>query len=109
MHCILVVLLQFARSERTQCQVWRVCYCATYDVAGGTPANGYDNTGSNCDVKEEYTAQAGLLTLHGADGIGAYPCVLHVACTLDVVGTELLTSDSIQVTESARAFSYYVS
>ena len=43
--------------------------------------------------------EAGLLTVTGADGIGAYRCVMQApVCSFSVVGTELDDADNVQVT-----------
>ena len=72
--------------------IWKICYCATYD---------------GCDAASDFTVEAGLFTVAGANGIGDYHCVkLAPMCGINVDGTSLLAADRIQVTESARAHRY---
>ena len=69
---------------------WRICYCTNYD---------------SCDTYSDYTVEAGVLTVQGADGIGTYTCVRYAPfCTFQVSGTVLSSSDSVQIIGDAGAY-----
>ena len=81
---------------------WKICYCANYDLTDG---------GAPCTAAEDYTVDAGLLTVYGPYGDGAYNCVRDAAlCPLVVGGVHFAGSmsatadlnDFVQVRDCAR-------
>jgi hypothetical protein len=69
---------------------WRICYCTNYD---------------SCDQYQDYTVEAGVLTVQGADGIGTYTCVRYAPmCAFQVVGTVLSGNDNVQIIGDAGAY-----
>ena len=69
---------------------WRICYCTNYD---------------SCDHYADYTVEAGVLTVKGADGIGTYTCVRYApTCTFQVNGTVLSSNDNVQIIGNSGAY-----
>jgi hypothetical protein len=68
--------------------VWKVCYCANYDI---------DADDVICAVTSEYTTEAGLLTVHGAAGDETFYCPKDGQCLITITGTALTTDDRVQV------------
>ena len=59
------------------------------------PSNDGDVT--TCNANNEYTVNAGLLTVHGSDTFGYWVCTKNaIECVLDVDGAGMLTTDFVQ-------------
>jgi hypothetical protein len=86
------VNVQLAVVDLPKGGVWKLCYCADYDVGNGT----------SCDDLREYNTEAGLITVHGADGIGVYSCIIMSSCSLQVNGQSMVVTDAVQLIEGPQ-------